>query len=77
MIFKKMNIGNRNTYDCLIIDSISDTVGNIAILKNNADYDPEPYVIVYGYDLDDGTWKYGNYYGTLEQAKNQYYKKIK
>ena len=75
MIFKKMNTGNRSTYDVLIIDSISDAVyGNIALLKNNADYDPEPFVVALGYDIADGTWRSGWYYETEDIAKNVFYR---
>lgn len=75
MIFKKMNIGNRNTYDCLIIDSISDSLyGNIALLRNNLDYDPEPFIVALGYDTDNGTWKNGWYYPDLESAKDAFFK---
>lgn len=74
MITKKMNIGNRNTYDIIIIDGISDINGNVAILKNNLPHDPEPYVVALGYDIDNGTWKNGWYYETLEEAKKAFYR---
>lgn len=77
MITKKMNIGNRNTYDILIIDGISDIIGNVAILKNNLENDPQPYVIAYGYDIDNGTWNYGKYFSELSDAKKSFYKHIK
>lgn len=77
MIFKKTNIGNRNEYNVLIIDSISDSIGNVAILKNNQPNDPEPYVIAYGYDIDNGTWNYGKYYSELSDAKKTFYKNMK
>lgn len=75
MIFKKMNIGNRSTYDVLLIDSISDNVyGNIALLKNNSEYDPEPFVVALGYDLDTGTWASGWYYSELDNALKAFYR---
>ena len=75
MIFKKTNIGNRNTYDILIIDGVSDTVyGNIAILKNNLEHDPQPYVVALGYDMETGTWKNGWYYTELSDAKKSFYR---
>ena len=74
MLYKKTNIGNTNTYDVLVLDGINDTLyKNIALLKNNSDYDPEPYVIALGYHLETGTWKNGWYYETLEQAKRSFY----
>lgn len=77
MIFKKMNIGNRNNYNVLIMDGISDTIGIIAILKNERENDPQPYVIAYGYDMTDGTWNYGRYYNNLSDAKKTFYKYMK
>lgn len=77
MITKKTNIGNRNTYDILVIDGISDIIGNVAILKNNRPNDPEPFVIAYGYDIENGTWNYGRYFTSLEDAKKTFYKKMK
>ena len=77
MITKKTNIGNRNTYDILIIDGISDIIGNVAILKNNLENDPQPYVIAYGYDIDNGTWNYGKYFSELSDAKKSFYNHIK
>lgn len=77
MITKKMNIGNRNTYDILIIDGISDIIGNVAILKNNLENDPQPYVIAYGYDMVDGTWNYGKYFTYLSDAKQVFYNHMK
>ena len=75
MIFKKTNIGNRNEYNVLIIDGISDTVyKTVAILENTRENDPEPYVVALGYDLDNGTWASGWYYSELEYAKNAFYK---
>ena len=74
MIFKKTNIGNRNTYDVLIIDSIADTVyGNIALLKNNLEHDPQPFIIALGYDMESGTWRSGWYYTDIADAKNAFY----
>lgn len=72
---KKLNIGNRSTYDILIIDGISDNVyKKIALLKNNLEHDPEPYVVALGFDLDNGTWASGWYYSDLENAKKAFYK---
>ena len=77
MILKKLNIGNRNEYDILIIDGISDIIGDVAILKNNLPHDPQPYVIAYGYDMVDGTWNYGKYFSELSDAKKSFYKHMK
>ena len=74
MILKKLNIGNREMYTVLIIDSISDSIGNVALLKNDRENDPQPFVVAFGYDLENGTWSYGKYYDTLEQAKKIFYK---
>ena len=77
MILKKLNIGNRNEYDILIIDGISDIIGNVAILKNNLPHDPQPYVIAYGYDMENGTWSYVKYFTYLSDAKQVFYNHIK
>lgn len=77
MILKKTNIGNRNTYDILIIDGISDIIGNVAVLKNDLENDPQPYVIAYGYDIDNGTWNYGKYFSELSDAKKSFYNHMK
>ena len=77
MIFNKINIGNRNMYSVLIIDGISDTIGNVALLKNDRENDPQPFVVAFGYDLEDGTWDYGRYFSTLENAKKGFYNHIK
>ena len=77
MITKKMNIGNRDTYDILVIDGISDTIGNVAILRNNRENDPYPYVIAYGYDMENGTWANGSYFRYLADTKKSFYNHIK
>jgi len=70
-----MNIGNRQTYDILIIDGISDNVyNNIALLKNTRKNDPEPYVVALGYDINNGIWASGWYYDKLEDAKKSFYR---
>lgn len=74
MIMKKTNIGNRNTYDILILDGINDILGNVAILKNNLSHDPQPYVVALGYDMDNGTWGTGWYYSELDDAKKSFYR---
>lgn len=75
MIFKKTNIGNRNNYDVLVIDGINDTLyKNVALLKNNSEYDPEPFIVALGYDMESGTWKSGWYYDNINSAKNAFYK---
>lgn len=71
-----MNIGNRNTYDILVIDGISDNDGNVAILKNNLPHDPQPFVVAFGYDLENGTWSYGWYFTYLPDAKKSFYSHI-
>ena len=76
MITKKTNIGNRNTYDILVIDGISDTIGNVAILKNNSEHDYQPFVVAFGYDLENGTWSYGWYFSHLSDAKKTFYEHI-
>ena len=75
MIDTKTNIGNRQTYEILIIDGISDTVyKKIALLKNTRENDPEPFIVALGYDTTNGTWSSGWYYSSLESAKNAFYK---
>ena len=75
MLLKKMNIGNRNEYNVLILDGISDTLyKNIALLENTRENDPEPYVVALGYDLDNGTWASGWYYSNLKNAKDAFFR---
>ena len=75
MIKQQTNVGNRQTYNILIIDGISDTLyKTVALLENTRENDPEPFIVALGYDITNGTWLTGWYYSDLKNAKKSFFK---